>query len=100
MKPKLVHIILTFAGTALGQKPGTATEAKQMVEDALAYINDVGPEKAFQDFARQVENNFGRGIGALFPTLVGYLAHYPGIRHLRVCRDRLPCHDLGCTSAA
>jgi len=43
--------ILTFAGTALGQKPGTATEAKQMVEDALAYINDVGPEKAFQDFS-------------------------------------------------
>jgi len=33
--------ILTFAGTALGQKPVTATEAKQMVEDALAYVNDV-----------------------------------------------------------
>jgi cytochrome c len=42
---------VAFVGTALGQKPGTAPEAKQMVQDALAHIKDVGPEKAFQDFS-------------------------------------------------
>jgi cytochrome c len=44
-------LILAFGGAALGQKAGTAVEAKQMVQDALAYIKEVGPEKAFQDFS-------------------------------------------------
>ena len=43
--------ILAFTVAALGQKRGTETEAKKMVQDALAHIKDVGPEKAFQDFS-------------------------------------------------
>ena len=43
--------VFAFGGTALGQKAGTAPEAKQMVQDAVAYIKEVGPEKAFQDFS-------------------------------------------------
>ena len=44
-------VIFACAGTALGQQAGTAAEAKQMVQDALAHIKQVGPETAFQDFS-------------------------------------------------
>jgi len=47
----VVLCIFACVGKAVGQKSGTAAEAKQMVQDALAYIKDVGPEKAFQDFS-------------------------------------------------
>ena len=47
----VLMFIVAVAVTAFGQKRGTETEAKQMVQDALAHIKDVGPEKAFQDFS-------------------------------------------------
>jgi hypothetical protein len=47
-----ISIVVTLiAGTALAQQHGTAAEAKQMVQEGLAYIAKVGPEKAFVDFS-------------------------------------------------
>jgi cytochrome c len=48
-----IAICITLAaitGAAYSQEHGTAAEAKQMVQNALAHIKDVGPEKAFVDF--------------------------------------------------
>jgi signal transduction histidine kinase len=48
-----IAILFTFAavtGTAYAQEHGTAAEAKQMVQNALAHIKDVGPNKAWDDF--------------------------------------------------
>jgi len=36
---------------AYGQERGTPADAKQMVEDALAHIKQVGPAQAFEDFS-------------------------------------------------
>src|SRR5579884_4149666 len=37
--------------TAMAQERGTPAEAKQMVDDAIAYVKEVGPDKAFADFS-------------------------------------------------
>ena len=46
-----ISIVVTLiVGTAFAQQHGTAAEAKQMVQEGLAHIAKVGPEKAFADF--------------------------------------------------
>jgi len=42
--------VVAMQGTALAQQRGTEADAKQMVEDALAHIRQVGPARAFEDF--------------------------------------------------
>lgn len=42
---------LWLPGAAFAQKRGSPAEAKEMVEEAVAYVREVGPEKAFQDFS-------------------------------------------------
>jgi len=46
----ILFCLLLVAGTALADERGNAAEAKQMVQDAIAFIHQVGPEKAFEDF--------------------------------------------------
>jgi signal transduction histidine kinase len=43
-------MLIALAGTALAQARGNADEAKQMVQDALAYVKQAGTDKAFEDF--------------------------------------------------
>lgn len=43
---------LLFTGTTMAQElRGSNTDAKQMVEQAIQHIQDVGPAKAFEDFS-------------------------------------------------
>lgn len=46
-----VSVVIAVAGTAPAQERGTPADAKQMVEDALAHIKQVGPAQAFEDFS-------------------------------------------------
>ncbi len=47
---------LGFLATAQASERGTREEAKAMVEQAIAHIRKVGPEKAFEDFTRDKAN--------------------------------------------
>lgn len=51
----LIFVMAVFVMMANGivsaEERGTPPDAKQMVQDALAHIKEVGPEKAFQDFS-------------------------------------------------
>ena len=49
-----IAILAALPHTAPAQARGNAAEAKQMVEDALAYVKQVGTDKAFQDFTAAV----------------------------------------------
>jgi len=42
--------VMAMALAARAQERGTPADAKQMVEDALVHIKQVGPAQAFQDF--------------------------------------------------
>jgi len=44
-------VVTLVIGTAFAQQHGSANEAKQMVQEALAYMAKVGPEKAFVEFS-------------------------------------------------
>jgi len=46
-----VSFVMAMAGAARAQERGTPADAKQMVEDALAHIKQVGPAQAFEDFS-------------------------------------------------
>jgi len=43
--------IPAFTGMANAQQRGTAAEAKQLLQDAVAHVKQVGPEQAFADFS-------------------------------------------------
>ncbi len=43
--------VMMANGILAAEERGTPADAKQMVQDALAHIKEVGPEKAFQDFS-------------------------------------------------
>ncbi|MFI5090662.1 MAG: cache domain-containing protein [Terriglobales bacterium] len=46
-----VSFVIAVAVVARAQERGTPAEAKQMVEDALAHIKQVGTSQAFEDFS-------------------------------------------------
>ncbi len=46
-----VLFVAALTSVARAQERGTPAEAKQMVEDALAHIKQVGPAQAFEDFS-------------------------------------------------
>jgi len=46
----LTAMSLAFAGHAFAADHGTATEAEAMVKRALAYIKEVGPDSAYEEF--------------------------------------------------
>ena len=46
----VVFFVVATIGTARAEERGTPADAKQMVEDALVHIKQVGPAQAFQDF--------------------------------------------------
>ena len=46
-----VSFVIAVAVVARAQERGTPADAKQMVEDALAHIKQVGPAQAFEDFS-------------------------------------------------
>ena len=46
----LAAVSLAFAGHAAAADHGTAAEAEAMVKRATAYIKEVGPEKAYDEF--------------------------------------------------
>jgi len=46
-----VFCVIVMVLTARSQEHGTPAEAKQMVEDALAHIKQVGAAQAFEDFS-------------------------------------------------
>ena len=43
-------VILTTVGAMVADERGNANDVKLMVQDALSYIKEVGPDKAFDDF--------------------------------------------------
>jgi len=45
-----VSLLIAMAGAARAQERGAPADAKQMVEEALVHIKQVGPTQAFQDF--------------------------------------------------
>ncbi len=54
-----IGLIAVAPGLAFSQAThGTADEAKAMVERAVAYLKQVGPEKAFVAFADQANKDF------------------------------------------
>jgi hypothetical protein len=49
----MVAAVLAFAcsGAFAAEERGTPADAKKMVDEAIAHIKQVGPEKAFEDFS-------------------------------------------------
>jgi cytochrome c len=48
----LIIAVIFITGTALAEEPrGSNADAKQMVEQAIEHIKDVGTAKAFEDFS-------------------------------------------------
>jgi hypothetical protein len=45
-----IAILVALPPAVPAQARGNAAEAKQMVQDALAYVKQVGTDKAFEDF--------------------------------------------------
>jgi len=45
-----ILVLVAVASTAFAQERGTPAEAKAMLDQAVAYVKAVGPDKAFADF--------------------------------------------------
>jgi cytochrome c len=47
-----MNVLVVGAGIALAAERGSQEEAKALLDNAIAHVNEVGTEKAFADFSR------------------------------------------------